>query len=387
MPTSTLQIFEERMNPDLLNRRILHGYLPLRDAKTLLTNEGDYLLRLTEYKGQLICVLSAYHNGEVITVCINRTNKMYFFNDDHKDRSISSLLEWHRNTKTALTEKRIVLKNPILLAPWNLMSSCIVQLLGEIDCYRTKTYEVMVRIEKQEIRAAAMLLTSKQLALETKKQFLAEARILKELSHSNILQFYGVVITALPLTMIVELCQMRLLTLLRKKEARKDQKIRYASEAAAALKYLTEKGYIHKDVKAENCLIDRNMKLKLANFCYAASNQCPPYIHKEPLESICTRWLAPETMLRHDFSKETDVWAFGVLMWEIYENGSRPYDGLSNMQIRSYVILNQRRLELPKKAPMKVKKLMARCWEEKPSGRPTFQELESTLSGIKKDEL
>lgn len=56
------------------------------------------------------------------------------------------------------------------------------------------------------------------------------------------------------------------------------------------------------------------MKLKLANFCYAASDQCPPFIHKEPLENISARWLAPETMLRHDFSKETDVWAFGVLV-------------------------------------------------------------------------
>ncbi|EFO24061.1 TK/FER protein kinase [Loa loa] len=388
MSTSTVQMFEERMDTDLRNRRIFHGYISLADAKKLLTKEGDYLVRLMDYKGRFVCVLSTYHNGKVVTICINRMNKMYFFNDDCKDRSIGSLLDWHQNTKTPLTRKRIVLKNPIFFPSWNLMPSCILQLLGEIcECYRMKTYEVVVRLEKGKFRAAAMLLTSKQLLVESKKQFMAEARILKELSHPNILQFYGVIVTALPFTMIVGLCQMKLLTFLQKKEAQKDQKIRYATEAAAALKYLTEKGYVHKDVRAKNCLIDRNMNLKLANFGYAASDQCPSFIHKEPLESISAGWLAPETMLRHDFSKETDVWAFGVLMWEIYKNGDVPFHGLSNMEIRSYVIHNQRRLELPKKAPIKVKQLMARCWEEEPSRRPTFQELQFILGSIRKDEI
>lgn len=54
MSTSTVQMFEERMDPDLLKRKILHGYMPLADAKTLLTKEGDYLLRLVDYKGEII---------------------------------------------------------------------------------------------------------------------------------------------------------------------------------------------------------------------------------------------------------------------------------------------------------------------------------------------
>ncbi|EJW80597.1 hypothetical protein WUBG_08496, partial [Wuchereria bancrofti] len=188
-------------------------------------------------------------------------------------------------------------------------------------------------------------------------------------------------------------------------------KARYSAEAAAVLKYLTEKGYVHKEVKAENCLIDRNMKLKLANFCCAGSD--PQFIHKELLESISAGWLAPQTMLKHDFSKETDVWAFGILAsfsindaknnntsdsvifkevtydstgilfsvdfycflstkfeMEIYEDGDMPYRDLSNLGIRSFVIRSQRHLKLSK---------------EEPSGRPTFQELESTLGGIGKD--
>lgn len=56
------------------------------------------------------------------------------------------------------------------------------------------------------------------------------------------------------------------------------------------------------------------MVLKLADLRFAASERCPPFIHKEPLESISVGWMAPETMLRHIFSKETDVWAFGVLV-------------------------------------------------------------------------
>uniref|UniRef100_A0A915PL02 Protein kinase domain-containing protein n=1 Tax=Setaria digitata TaxID=48799 RepID=A0A915PL02_9BILA len=401
---SVAQIFEERIDPDLQSRGIFHGYVPLTDVKTLLIKEGDYLLRLIEHYGQLVCVLSVYHNGEVITVCVNRKDQMYFFNVDYKVRmehlsirnvqhsSVGSLLDWHRNTKTPLAEKQIILENPVAFASWNLPSSSIAQLLGDIyGCYRMKSYEVIIYVEKQKIHAAALLLTNKQLMVESKKQFLAEARILKELSHPNILQFYGVIVTAVPLTMIVGLCKTNLLILLKKRKLRKDQKLRYVTEAAAALKYFTEKGYVH---KTKNCLIDQNMTLKLANFCYAASDRCPPFIHQESLDNICTRWLAPETMLRHDFSKETDVWAFGVLnitssfkMWEIYENGETPYRDLSNMEIRSYIIRSKKRLELPKKAPIKVKKSMARCWEEKPSRRPTFQELETTLKGIKNKEL
>uniref|UniRef100_A0AAF5PK94 Protein kinase domain-containing protein n=1 Tax=Wuchereria bancrofti TaxID=6293 RepID=A0AAF5PK94_WUCBA len=260
------------------------------------------------------------------------------------------------------------------------MPSCIVRLLGDIsECYRMGTYEVLVCVEKEKIQAAAMLPTSKQLVIENRKQFLAEAGILKKLSHPNILQFYGV-ITALLLTIIVGLCQSKKISFLiivhhkseiaffyKKKKLEKTRKARYSAEAAAVLKYLTEKGYVHKEVKAENCLIDRNMKLKLANFCCAGSD--PQFIHKELLESISAGWLAPQTMLKHDFSKETDVWAFGILM-EIYEDGDMPYRDLSNLGIRSFVIRSQRHLKLSK---------------EEPSGRPTFQELESTLGGIGKD--
>ncbi|VDK36586.1 unnamed protein product [Gongylonema pulchrum] len=82
--SSTTQMFEVRVDPEVMSRKILHGFLPLTDARVLLREEGDYLLRLVDYQGQFICVLSALHIGEVLTVCVSRRDKMYFFDPSHK---------------------------------------------------------------------------------------------------------------------------------------------------------------------------------------------------------------------------------------------------------------------------------------------------------------
>ncbi|VDN01444.1 unnamed protein product [Thelazia callipaeda] len=381
-------MFEVRLDPDLQSRGIFHGYLPLTDVEKILKAEGDYLLRVTDYQGKLICVLSIYYKGKVNTVCVNRKNKMYCFNDNHKDNRICQLLDWHQKTKTPITEKGIILKNPVTVESWNMVPNNVDLLLGDVyNCYRMKAYEVVINKEKQKIHAAALLLTSKQLQIESKKQFLAEGRVLRALSHPNILQFYGMITSALPFTMFVGLCQINLQALLQKNNVQKEQKVRFAIEAASALKYIADKGYVHKNVQAASCLIDRSMTLKMANLCFAGSDQCPPFIHQENLEAIQAGWLAPETMLKHIFSKESDIWAFGVLLWEIYENGEIPYRGLTNMEIRSYVIHSQNRLDIPKNAPPKVKRLIAQCWEENPSRRPTVHELKNTIQGIEPNEL
>ncbi|VDK31298.1 unnamed protein product, partial [Gongylonema pulchrum] len=214
-----------------------------------------------------------------------------------QEERIIPLLDWHRTTKTPLGTSQIVLSKPITLAPWNLLASCVARLHGDIyGCYRMKV----------------ILVTS--------------------------------------------VSGVNLAVLLRKSKIRKEMKVRFGAQAAAALKYLVSKGYVHKCVQASNCLITRNMTLKLADFRFAGSERCPPFIH-QPLENINVAWLAPETMLRHVFSEKTDVWAFGVLLWEIFQNGAAPFHGLTNMEMRAYVIHGEARLDIPKVRFFAVKRI------------------------------
>ncbi|KHN74248.1 Tyrosine-protein kinase Fps85D [Toxocara canis] len=108
------------------------------------------------------------------------------------------------------------------------------------------------------------------------------------------------------------------------------------------------------------------------------------YIRDSKLDKVPMKWLAPETMQQRIFSSKTDVWAFGIMAWEIYNDGREPYPGLTNVQARAKIVVLNYRMEMPKTTPPNVAKLIYKCWEADPDKRPSFAEIFETLDKIRK---
>lgn len=128
--------------------------------------------------------------------------------------------------------------------------------------------------------------------------------------------------------------------------------------------------------------------MKIANFGFTYDLHSEDYCHLSTIKSatpLPLRWLAPETLQNGTFSPYTDVWSFGVLLWEVFTFGARPYADLTNAEVVLQV-LNHNLLPRPDKCPETVYKVMEKSWSKVPSERPWFssvkQELNSVLDGF-----
>ena len=95
------------------------------------------------------------------------------------------------------------------------------------------------------------------------------------------------------------------------------------------------------------------------------------YMATTKISSVPVRWMAPESFLRREFSPATDVWSFGVVIWEMYNPSETPYKGMTNQEVIANVCTGTR-LALPEPYPESVRSIMKACWQNEPSERPSF---------------
>ena len=93
------------------------------------------------------------------------------------------------------------------------------------------------------------------------------------------------------------------------------------------------------------------------------------------------RWMAPESLMKKEFSPASDVWSFGVIMWEMYNPSELPYKGMDNMQV-AVGVSKDLRLSIPEVYPQTVAKIMKACWQQSPSKRPSFLLIASLLTNV-----
>uniref|UniRef100_A0AAR2K999 Tyrosine-protein kinase n=1 Tax=Pygocentrus nattereri TaxID=42514 RepID=A0AAR2K999_PYGNA len=208
------------------------------------------------------------------------------------------------------------------------------------------------------------------------EEFLKEAAVMKEIKHPNLVQLLGVCTREPPFYIITEfMTHGNLLDYLRecnREEVNAVVLLYMATQISSAMEYLEKKNFIHRDLAARNCLVGENHLVKVADFGLSRLMTGDTYTAHAGAK-FPIKWTAPESLAYNKFSIKSDVWAFGVLLWEIATYGMSPYPGIDLSQV--YELLEKDyRMDRPEGCPEKVYELMRACWKWNPTERPSFAE-------------
>ncbi|XP_063815291.1 tyrosine-protein kinase Srms [Pseudophryne corroboree] len=228
--------------------------------------------------------------------------------------------------------------------------------------------------------------TFKQDSLE-KSDFEKEITALKSLCHRNLIQLLAVCSIGEPVYIVTELMiKGNLNSYLKSVEGsglKSNDFNNIIGQVADGMEYLEKKHVVHRDLATRNVLVGENLICKIADFGLARLLKDDLY-SPEHNQQIPIRWTAPEALTHCKYSTKSDVWSFGIVIYEVYTFGELPYKGMSHKEIISKVTNEGYRLSQPSNCSMEMYNLMLTCWMTKPNERPSFQELVEKLTAIQR---
>ncbi|NXS02114.1 LYN kinase, partial [Oxylabes madagascariensis] len=211
--------------------------------------------------------------------------------------------------------------------------------------------------------------------------FLEEANLMKTLQHDKLVRLYAVVTKEEPIYIITEfMAKGSLLDFLKSDEGSKlllPKLIDFSAQIAEGMAYIERKNYIHRDLRAANVLVSDLLMCKIADFGLARVIEDNEYTAREGAK-FPIKWTAPEAINYGSFTIKSDVWSFGILLYEIVTYGKIPYPGMSNSDV---MVALQRGYRMPRMetCPAELYDIMKTCWKDKAEERPTFDYLQSVL--------
>ncbi|XP_033006016.1 ephrin type-B receptor 1 isoform X6 [Lacerta agilis] len=217
-----------------------------------------------------------------------------------------------------------------------------------------------------------------------RRDFLSEASIMGQFDHPNIIRLEGVVTKSRPVMIITEFMENGALdSFLRQNDGQFTviQLVGMLRGIAAGMKYLAEMNYVHRDLAARNILVNSNLVCKVSDFGlsrYLQDDTSDPTYTSSLGGKIPVRWTAPEAIAYRKFTSASDVWSYGILMWEVMSFGERPYWDMSNQDVIN-AIEQDYRLPPPMDCPAALHQLMLDCWQKDRNTRPRFAEIVNTL--------
>ncbi|XP_030045569.1 NT-3 growth factor receptor isoform X2 [Microcaecilia unicolor] len=233
------------------------------------------------------------------------------------------------------------------------------------------------------------------------KDFQREAELLTNLQHDHIVKFYGVCADGDPLIMVFEYMKHGDLNkFLRahgpdamilvdgqprhtKGDLGLSQMLHIATQIASGMIYLGSQHFVHRDLATRNCLVGVNLLVKIGDFGMSRDVYSTDYYRVGGHTMLPIRWMPPESIMYRKFTTESDVWSFGVILWEIFTYGKQPWFQLSNTEVIE-CITQGRVLERPRVCPKEVYDIMLGCWQREPQQRLNIKEIYKILQALGK---
>ncbi|XP_048364833.1 tyrosine-protein kinase Tec isoform X2 [Sphaerodactylus townsendi] len=370
------------------------------EAEQLLRNEdkeGGFVVRDSSQPGLYTVSLYAkfggegssgirhYHIKDTVT-----SPKQYYLAEKHLFDSIPELIEYHKHNAAGLVTR---LRYPVTpkekVTPttaefsyekWEINPAELTFMRelgsGLFGVVRLGKWRAQYKVAIKAIREGAMY----------EEDFIEEAKVMMKLTHPKLVQLYGVCTQQRPIYIVTEFMEHGcLLNYLRQRRGHftNDNLLTMCQDVCEGMEYLERNGFIHRDLAARNCLVNESGVVKVSDFGMTRYVLDDQYTSSSGAK-FPVKWCPPEVFNYSRFSSKSDVWSFGVTMWEVFTEGKMPFETNTNYEVVT-MISRGRRLFRPKLASKNVYEVMMMCWQENPDRRPTFQDLLRNIYAISED--
>uniref|UniRef100_A0A8D3DH62 receptor protein-tyrosine kinase n=1 Tax=Scophthalmus maximus TaxID=52904 RepID=A0A8D3DH62_SCOMX len=260
---------------------------------------------------------------------------------------------------------------------------------------------VMEGLLTQEEAALKVAVKTMKIAICTRSEmedFLREAACMKEFDHPNVMRLLGVClqtvesegypspVVILPYMKHGDLHSYLLYSRLGDCPVYLPSQmlVKFMADIARGMEYLGSKNFIHRDLAARNCMLNENMNVCVADFGLSKKIYNGDYYRQGRISKMPVKWIAIESLADRVYTTKSDVWSFGVTMWEIATRGQTPYPGVENSEIYDY-LRQGNRLKQPPDCLDSIYALMFSCWLLSPKDRPSFESLRCELEKALED--
>lgn len=362
---------------EMLKENWFHGLKPRREIEDLLQEDGDFLVRASKDKStkETVFTLSVFWNK--LREFKIRHDETGWSVEENYFPTITTLIN-NLYGKCVTKKSQIILKRPIIKEEWKLKKDDIV-LKKEIG--QGNFGSVYVAFYKPMKKDVAVKKSKTSMSEEETNKFFQEGVTLGNLSHPNIVIFIGIVIQRQPMIVMEYVAGGNLHNYLEKKGKSLDIKslIKMCKDACKGMAYLEKKSVLHRDLAARNCLVDKSV-VKITDFGMSREEEIYTSVSKQ----IPVRWTAPESLKTNVYTSKSDVWSFGILMWEIFSRGKKqhPYPNIRTNEEVANQVEKGYTMNAPKGTPEACSNLMMNCWEYSPSDRKSFQIIKKELKVI-----
>ncbi|XP_068163927.1 tyrosine-protein kinase Tec [Antennarius striatus] len=362
---------------ELLKKEDKEGAFIVRDSS--ITGAYTVSLYAKSASGEEGAVIKHYHIKETQDM-----PKKFYLAEKHVFSSIPELIEYHKHNAAGLVAR---LRYPagkeesgpstagFSYEKWEINPSELTFIRelgnGQFGQVRLGSWRGQHQVAIKVLREGAMY----------EEDFIEEAKVMMKLFHPKLVQLYGVCSQQKPIYIVTEFLEHGCLSHFlwqRRGSFSLGSLLSICLDVGEGMEHLESHGFIHRDLAARNCLVHNSLVVKVSDFGMTRYVLDDQYTSSSG-SRFPVKWSPPEVFNFSRYSSKSDVWSFGVLMWEVFSEGRMPFEQNQNHEVVA-LVNNGHRLYRPKLTPPTIYDVMSICWHERPDERPSFTQLCQIIS-------